>query len=93
MIINIRFNGQLKAAAGTDRLTVELESGAGFNELMIKLKSMAVNKLNDYLFDSKQNLSRSVLFVHNISRQFRADANISLKDGDTISVLSPMSGG
>lgn len=93
MKITILLNAQVKSAAETDKLIVELESDARFNELMNRIKSLSINKLNDILFNKDQQLSRTLLFILNLNQQIKAIDNIKLNEGDTISILSPISGG
>lgn len=82
----------MKSAAGLDTLDIELDENARFNDLIAHIKSLSVNKLNDFMFNNQQ-LARYLLFVLNLNTQIRAEENIMLKDGDTISIISPISGG
>jgi molybdopterin converting factor small subunit len=93
MNITVLLNAQVKSAAGTGRLDVELEENARFNDLITHIGSMSVSRLNEFLFSGDRQPARSLLFIHNLNRQIRSGENIALNDGDTISILSPISGG
>jgi molybdopterin converting factor small subunit len=92
MKITIMLNAQMKRAAGVDTLDIELDENARFNDLIEHIKSLSVKKLNDFMFNNQQ-LVRYLLFVLNLNKQIRAEENIILKDGDIISIISPISGG
>ena len=93
MIITINFRTQIRSAAGTDSIQVELSDKAVFNELIDTVKNKALNNLNEMLFTDDHNLSRSLLFTLNNTHQIRQEDNITLNNGDVITIIAPISGG
>ena len=92
MKIKLRYTAQLKdvAKVGTDEM--ELKENDGIQTLLGRLVKKYDKAFGDILFDTKGNYKNSNLIVINQSQVSYAE-NSLLKDGDKVTIMSPISGG
>jgi molybdopterin converting factor small subunit len=92
MQVTVEYAAQIKRVAGTASETVEVGATCTVQELVKKAVANHGEALGKILLDSDGELQRSLLvFVG--ETQARWDDQIALKDGDTVTLLSPISGG
>lgn len=92
MKIHVRYLAQLKRAAGVGQETIELPDEVGLAELLNHLGQIHGDALRTHLFDENQSRRRSLL-VSLEDRMITAEESVSLRDGCTITLMTPMSGG
>lgn len=92
MKIKLRYTAQLKdvAKVGTDE--VELKENDGIQTLLDRLVEKYDKAFGAILFDNKGNYRNSNLIVINQSQVNYAE-NSLLKNGDKVTIMSPISGG
>lgn len=92
MKIKLRYTAQLKdvAKVGTDEM--ELKENDGIQTLLGELVEKYDKEFGAILFDAKGNYRNSNLIVINQSQVNYAE-NSLLKDGDKVTIMSPISGG
>jgi molybdopterin converting factor small subunit len=93
MNITVKLRAQIKVAAGTDTLQISLAENGSFRNVMEAIQAQEIQNLNPFLFSENQTVSRSLLFTLNHGVQVRPEENPVLKDGDVITIFSPISGG
>lgn len=92
MRITLEYATQLKAAAGVAEESFDLPAGAGIQELLESAAEKHGAGLRRILFDSGGRVHPSLLvFVGDT--QVRAGESPRLNGGDTVTILSPISGG
>jgi sulfur-carrier protein len=92
MQITVEYAAQLKRAAGTGREIVELGPAATLSELVQRVAERHGDALKPLLLDASGGLHPSILVFVN-DEQCRDAAGRALKDGDTVALLPPISGG
>jgi molybdopterin converting factor small subunit len=93
MNITVKLRAQIKAAAGTDTLQISLGENGSFQDFLEELRIREIKDLNRFLFTEGQTVSRSLLFTLNQGVQVRPEENPVLKEGDVVTIFSPISGG
>lgn len=91
MKIIVQLLGQARHLAGFDQVEVEAPDGASVDDLVPDLTAGASDRLLTVLAED-QKLRRSVMAILN-DETIDPAARDTLKDGDELSLLPPMSGG
>ena len=91
-IINVKYTAQLRKAAGVAEQKIYIHEKDTLQNLLKKLCQNHSDDLKNLLFDQQAQYRNSVLIVHNGS-QIHYHANSALQSGDTILLISPISGG
>lgn len=91
MLVNFQFHAQLRLQAGKDSVEVEVPEGAALAEAIEALRP--VGMLGEVLFTRSGLPSPSVLYFLDDQQVDPKEFDRVLKDGATITVLSPISGG
>ena len=89
MIIKIKFYSTLRAIVGKESLNLRLRQGATVQGVLGQLTGR-------YGYELKRKLAQSgnwVIMLNDKNIKFMNDLETSLKDGDRIAILSPLSGG
>lgn len=92
MKIKLRYTAQLKDVAKVGVDAMELEEGSGIQTLLPLLIAKYDKAFGAILFDKEGNYRNSNLLVVNQS-QVNYEENTPLKDGDQVTIMSPISGG
>jgi molybdate/tungstate transport system ATP-binding protein len=90
--ITIQYMGQIKHAAGTSSQQIELLGPCSVLECLKRLPKRADDALTHFLLDANQQLSRTILVFLGDEQVQDAERTL-LKDGDVVTVLSPIAGG
>lgn len=92
MKVTVEYAAQVKRAAGVASEIVELPPGATLQQLVQTVVSLRGDQLAGVLLADDGGLHPSILvFVGD--EQVRGEAARPLREGDTVSFLSPISGG
>jgi molybdopterin converting factor small subunit len=83
---------QVRHAAGVSSEEVEVASGCSVRELLTALAAKRGEALRRLLLESSGGPNQAILvFVG--ERQATTEAPVDLRDGDVVTILSPMAGG
>ncbi len=92
MRIVVHYMAQIKRAAGRAVEQIELDRSSTVQELVVRLAQGGEEPLRRLLLDAQGALQPALLlFVGD--EQVSAGQPLSLRDGDVVTVLSPMAGG
>lgn len=92
MRITVEYAAQLRQAVGTSREELDLDPGCTPADLIRSIAAAHGDPLAPLLLDGAGNPRRSILlFVGD--DQVRGDTPVELRDGDSVTLLSPVSGG
>ena len=92
MRITVEYAAQLRQAAGTSREELDLDPGCTPADLVRRIAAAHGDPLSPLLLDPTGNPRRSILlFVGD--DQVRSNTPVELRDGDSVTLLSPVSGG
>jgi len=92
MQITIQFETQVKRAAGVSAETVELGDGATIQQSIERVADPSRERLRSFLVGKDGQVLPTVLVFVN-DRQVACDDPTPLHDGDTVTIMSPISGG
>ncbi len=92
MRVSVRYMGQLRSAAGAAEESVDLESSCTASEMAARLAARHGDALRRLLLSADGRLSPVILAFVGES-QVSHDQRLALKDGDVITLLSPIAGG
>jgi sulfur-carrier protein len=92
MRITVEYAAQIKRAAGRGTETFECDSPCTVQDLLCRVADQHGETLGNLLFDNDRRLHSSILLFVGDS-QVRSDQPRELKDGDVLTILSPISGG
>jgi molybdopterin converting factor small subunit len=90
--ITVLFTTQLKAALGKSSEELELDRPARVGDVLERLRERHGDALQGLLYDAAGKLLPSVLLCVG-DEQVSADHSVELREGDTITLLSAISGG
>ena len=92
MKVAVRYVAQLRRAAGVAGEEVALEAPCRAHELVARLARGHGPPLHDLLLDAQGRVQPTILvFVGD--EQVRAAQDVTLRDGDVVTLLSPVAGG
>ena len=92
MKITINYLAQLKQAAGIETESIILDNSCGVRDLIAKLAEKHGEPLRSFLIDSERNLNNSIMLIVD-DTQIHLEEPVQLKEGSTVSFLSPLAGG
>ena len=92
MKVTVQYWGQIKKAAGGASETVEIDAGSTTRELVLRLAELHGEGLRKFLLDETGAPRRNLLVVVR-DEQSHWDNPTALHDGDTVSLVPPISGG
>ncbi len=90
--VKLSLTAQLKDAAGVGSEMLEISQGQKFQEVIQSAAKRYGETFESILFDEKGNYRHSNLIVVN-QAQVNYNEDISLNDGDEITLMSPIAGG
>jgi molybdopterin converting factor small subunit len=92
MRVHLEYTAQVKRAAGTSRETIELPAGV---TLSAALRHAAARHGEDFrrLVLTDGGGPQPALLLFHCDAQVRSGSDPKLSDGDTITIMSPISGG
>lgn len=93
MKITIQYMGQVKHAAGVaSSQEINVSEPCSVRECLHRLTSRPDDRLRRFLFDEAGQVSRTILLFAG-QEQVRDADQVTLRDGDVLTVLSPIAGG
>lgn len=92
MKVTVNYLAQLKQAAGVSSESIDLESPCSVQDLVVQLASDRGEPLRSFLLDPAGGLRTSILLIVG-ETQIHWETPVQIKEGDTISFLSPLAGG
>lgn len=92
MKIRVNYTTQVKAALGLAGEDVELPDASGLPDLLRHLKTLHTEVFSRMVVDQEDRLMPSVLICVG-DQQVRPDDDVSLSNGDVVTLLSAISGG
>lgn len=92
MTIQLEFTAQLRRAAGVKTATVELSQGATLQSLLSAVRDQFGPEFRRQLLTTAGALQPTLLVFRGDS-QVPAGSDPSLVDGETVTLMSPISGG
>ena len=92
MAVIVEFSGQIKRAAGMSSHAIETGGTKSLSEIVREIGETQGDPLRNLLLDEGGQIQKSLLvFVGD--KQVRWSQDCEVQDGDTITLLSPISGG
>lgn len=92
MEVTIEYEAQLRRAAGVRSETIELAEGCDVVECVRKVVEKHPDQLSGILLKADNQIQPSLLIFLNDS-QILHDTTHTLSDGDTLTLMTPISGG
>ena len=92
MQVTVRCSGQLRAALGTSSLTLELAPGASVADAVNAVADGPDAGVRPMLLDAAGAIQRTLVVAVGTT-QVADTAGHALADGDTVTILHPISGG
>ena len=95
MRIKVLYLGVLRSRTGKSSEEYEIPNGSALSDLIEKVSSKYGESLRDlFKADEKSRLDPSIIAtVNGVSKDMSQAENIKLKDGDTVALMSLISGG
>ena len=93
MKVDVQFEAQLRQAAGTGSLVLQLAEPATISEVLMHSEIQTRSELTARLLNSEQQLHSSVLVFINEQPVQTDAASHRLQDGDSLLFLPPIAGG
>ena len=94
MRVNLEFFGLSRLAVGKKEISLDLEEGATFRDVVRKLAAMYPNLIGDVIKPDGESLQHPNIFNLNAKRMIRADQmDERPNDGDRIILMSMSAGG
>lgn len=90
MRITVRYTAQVREAAGTPSEEIELPSAATVRELVKSVAARHDERFRNIVLGADGEAHGSILLVAG-GEQVRADR--ALRDGETVTIMAPISGG
>lgn len=91
MQIHIEYASQLRVAVESEAETIECDAGESVNRVLDRLASIHGEQLKALLFDAEGNKQPWVWVEY--GGELLQDLTHPLQDGDTLRLMSPISGG
>jgi molybdopterin converting factor small subunit len=92
MKVSVRYMAQVRQAAGVPSEEVELEGPCTLHELIARLVGRHGGAFRQLLMDDSGGMQATILFFVGDEQVGPADGR-ALRDGDVVTVLSPIAGG
>jgi molybdopterin converting factor small subunit len=92
MHVTVVFTTQIKAALGTVQEQVAIDAGSTVQSVLQTLQRKHSEVFSQLVFDQQGSLLPSLLICVN-DQQVTSPANHGMTDGDTVTLLSAISGG
>lgn len=92
MAVVVEFAGQIKRAAGVSTQAIETAGATSLTAIVRGIGQTHGEPLRSLLLDADGQVQKSLL-VFVADRQVRGARDLDVNDGDTITLLSPISGG
>jgi molybdopterin converting factor small subunit len=92
MIVNVTYIAQLKQAAGVAAESVDVPPRSSVRALILLVAERHGEALRRLLLDASGAIQSTILLFLN-NGQVMVDEDTILKDGDEVTLLSPMAGG
>ena len=92
MQLTVNFLAQVKEAAGTASKSVEIDAPCSIERLLRHLADSHGEPLSNFLVDAGGHLKNTVLIIVG-DDQVPWDSPVELKEGDVVTLLSPIAGG
>ena len=92
MKVTVEYAAQVKKAAGTGSDVFDVDPTSTLQEVVARAVDKHGEALRSVLFAADRDLQRSIL-VFVSDQQARWDDTLVLKEGDVVTLLSPISGG
>lgn len=92
MNITVRFEAQVRRAAGVESMTLVVDNGATVAELLRTLFDVAAEPVRHILIDDRDELRSTILIFLNDEHVPRTSDRM-LSAGDAVTITSPISGG
>ena len=92
MEVKVAFTTQLKATLGKGEASLSLESGSHVRDAISALAKRYPREFSQLVLDGQQRLLPSILLCVN-DQQVEFSHEVPLADGDTLTLLSAISGG
>ncbi|MEM4446439.1 MAG: ubiquitin-like small modifier protein 1 [Candidatus Jordarchaeales archaeon] len=94
MKVRVKVFARLREILKNREVEVELSEGATIKDLLLMLIKTYGRELEDYLFSENGNLREHfVIYINGIGMNEAGGVGRTLKDGDVIAILPPISGG
>lgn len=84
-------NGQIRDVLGEERIALELPVDGGLSHILAEVSRRLDQSAQKLLMDEKNQLQPGLMIIVNDQMVFENEYTI--KDGDLVSILMPMSGG
>jgi molybdopterin converting factor small subunit len=91
MKISFQLWGQLKQAAGTGKVDIEIEDNSTIEQIVYKLIESQGDEIKKLLIKDDK-ISPTMLFFIN-DQQIDTESNVALSENTEISIMSPIAGG
>ena len=92
MRITVEYLAQVKQTAGVSSEILELPDAATLRDVLPRIAERHGDALRRILFDDAGNSRPSLLFFIG-DRQVRGQQAVELRDGDRLTIMSPIAGG
>ncbi len=92
MKITVNYSAQLKQAAGISSESIEVDAFCSLQELVTRLAQERGESLRNLLLEPQGNLRKSILAIVN-DTQIDRQTPLQLKEGDVVTLISPLAGG
>lgn len=84
-------NGQIRDVLGEEHITLELPVDGGLSHILAEVSRRLDQTAQQLLVDDNNQLQPGLMLIVNDQMMFEHEC--SIKDGDLVSILMPMSGG
>lgn len=92
MQITVEYASQVKRAVGVASELFDVDAGAGVDDVLRLIGKRHGEAVRELLFDERQEVHPALLIFHEQAR-VPAGQQVALSDGDTITIMSAISGG
>jgi molybdopterin converting factor small subunit len=90
--ITVNYLAQLKQATGISSENITLNTPCSISELVTIVAEKHGEPLRSFLLDSSDNLRSNILLIIG-DTQVHWEAQVQIKEGDSVTFLSPLAGG
>lgn len=93
IIVNIKYYGVIGALAGTKQETIQVPNNATLRDLLEKLIKIKNESFKERLFKNNEIESDIIILINNVDYRLLQNLDTSLKNNDTITIISVVHGG